>query len=184
MKYREAYGDFANVAVNISMRQLSLPSFAEQVMAILRQSGVPAGALNLEITESVLMSDVGGSVSRLSALRNYGIGISLDDFGTGYSSLGYISRFPLDKLKIDQSFVRAMITSQTNMAIVDTIIRLANNLHLRVIAEGVETDEELEALRDRKCDEVQGYLYARPMPAEELILWWKNGIRNMGFDCR
>jgi EAL domain-containing protein (putative c-di-GMP-specific phosphodiesterase class I) len=128
--------------------------------------------LEIEVTEGVMMKNIAVTLDIMHKLKAIGCKLSIDDFGTGYSSLGYISRFPLDKLKIDQSFVRAMLTSQTNMAIVDTIIRLANNLHLRVIAEGVETAEEMAALAARRCDEVQGYYFAKPMPAEELSRWW------------
>ena len=161
-----------SLAVNISAVQFYQSDFLEKISRHVKQCRLES-FLEIEVTEGVMMRNVPATLDIMHKLKAIGCKLSIDDFGTGYSSLGYLSRFPLDKLKIDQSFVRAMLTSQTNMAIVDTIIRLANNLHLRVIAEGVETDEEMEALRDRKCDEVQGYLYARPMPAEELILWWK-----------
>ncbi len=160
------------LAVNISAIQFYQADFLEKVSRLVKECGMDS-FLEIEVTEGVMMKDIAVTLDTMHKLKAIGCKLSIDDFGTGYSSLGYISRFPLDKLKIDQSFVRAMLTSQINMAIVDTIIRLANNLNLRVIAEGVETEDELAALASRHCDEVQGYYFARPMPAAELVSWWE-----------
>ena len=160
------------MAVNISAIQFYQADFLEKVSRLVKECGMDS-FLEIEVTEGVMMKNIAVTLDTMHKLKAIGCKLSIDDFGTGYSSLGYISRFPLDKLKIDQSFVRAMLTSQINMAIVDTIIRLANNLNLRVIAEGVETEGELAALAARHCDEVQGYYFARPMPAAELVSWWE-----------
>ena len=160
------------LAVNISAIQFYQADFLEKVSRLVKECGMDS-FLEIEVTEGVMMKNIAVTLDTMHKLKAIGCKLSIDDFGTGYSSLGYISRFPLDKLKIDQSFVRAMLTSQINMAIVDTIIRLANNLNLRVIAEGVETEGELAALAARHCDEVQGYYFARPMPAAELVSWWE-----------
>ena len=171
VKYREAYGDFANVAVNISMRQLALPSFVEQVTEILRQSGVPAGALNLELTESVLMSDVGGSVSCLSALRDYGIGISLDDFGTGYSSFAYLAKLPIVTLKIDKTLVDDLAGEGGNNSVLlmESLIYMSALLGYKVVAEGVERQEQLQLLKEKGCAFCQGFLLGKPMPEQEIM---------------
>ena len=160
------------LAVNISAVQFYEPGFLEKISRRVKDSNVES-FLEIEVTEGVMMRNIPATIDIMHKLKAIGCKLSIDDFGTGYSSLGYLSRFPLDKLKIDQSFVRAMLASQTNMAIVDTIIKLANNLNLRVIAEGVETVAELNALRVRNCDEVQGYYFAKPMPLAELIPWWR-----------
>ncbi len=160
------------MAVNISAVQFYEATFLEKVSRRVKRYGMEA-FLEIEVTEGIMMRNVPATLDIMHKLKAIGCKLSIDDFGTGYSSLGYLSRFPLDKLKIDQSFVRAMLASQTNMAIVDTIIRLAGNLNLRVIAEGVETAAELNALRARHCDEVQGYHFARPMPMDDLIRWWQ-----------
>ena len=159
------------MAVNISAVQFYEPTFLEKISRRVKRYGMES-FLEIEVTEGIMMRNVPATLDIMHKLKAIGCKLSIDDFGTGYSSLGYLSRFPLDKLKIDQSFIRAMLASQTNMAIVDTIIRLAGNLNLRVIAEGVETAPELNALRARHCDEVQGYHFARPMPMDELIRWW------------
>ncbi len=160
------------MAVNISAVQFYEATFLEKISRRVKRYGMEA-FLEIEVTEGIMMRNVPATLDIMHKLKAIGCKLSIDDFGTGYSSLGYLSRFPLDKLKIDQSFVRAMLASQTNMAIVDTIIRLAGNLNLRVIAEGVETAAKLNALRARHCDEVQGYHLARPMPMDELIRWWQ-----------
>ncbi len=176
VKYREFCGEFANVAVNISMRQLALPSFAEQVTEILRQSGVPAEALNLEITESVLMSDVGGSVSCLSALRDYGIGISLDDFGTGYSSFAYLAKLPILTLKIDKTLVDDLAGDSGNnsLLLMESLIYMSSLLGYKVVAEGVEHQEQLQLLKEKGCGYCQGYLLGKPMPEAEIMKSCRN----------
>jgi diguanylate cyclase len=123
--------------------------------------------LELEATESVLMKNSERAVSILQSLRKMGVRVAVDDFGTGYSSLSYLRRFPLDALKIDQSFVRQIADSPGEATIVSAIISMGRSLHLRVIAEGVETAEDLAFLQDHECDEAQGYYFSRPVPADQ-----------------
>ena len=123
--------------------------------------------LDLEITESMLMKNMEETIDRLQELKNIGITLSIDDFGTGYSSLAYLKRFPLDMLKIDRSFIRNLETDPGNRVIVKTIIDLGHNLNLKLIAEGVENAEQQEALRELKCEYVQGFFFQKPLPAED-----------------
>ena len=148
------------MSVNVSMKQFNHPSFVEVVQRILTETGLHPSFLNLEITES-MMSDVKTCESVLKELHESGIAVSIDDFGTGYSSFLYLSKFPLSHLKIDQAFIRDL--GKSNTAIVKAIIDLAKNLDLNVIAEGVETEEQGEFLKELQCDEVQGYLYSKPL---------------------
>ena len=156
------------MSVNVSMRQFNHPSFVEDVQRILIETGLHPSFLNLEITES-MMSNVKTCEAVLQELHNAGIAVSIDDFGTGYSSFLYLSKFPLSHLKIDQAFIRDL--GKSNTAIVKAIIDLAKNLNLNVIAEGVETEEQAEFLKELQCDEVQGYLYSKPLPQNEIEQW-------------
>lgn len=158
------------VAVNLSPRQLnqSLPEF---VSGVLEQSGLAASCLELEITENVVMKDAEKSVATLHALKRLGLQISVDDFGTGYSSLSYLRRFPVDALKIDKSFVRDIARDADSAAIVKAVISLAHILNLRVIAEGVEDEQQHAFLKENACDEVQGYFFGKPMAAEDFTAW-------------
>jgi len=158
----------APISVNLSSRQFSLGNILKVVTDALRDSGLPATHLELEITESVLVQDVDKTLSVLNQLKAAGVHIAVDDFGTGFSSLSYLKRFPLDRLKIDQSFVRDLVSDRDDQAIAAATINLGHSLGLAVIAEGVETDEQLQILRTLGCHEAQGYLFARPMPAREL----------------
>ncbi|WOV87478.1 EAL domain-containing protein [Sporosarcina oncorhynchi] len=153
------------ISVNVSMRQFIQPAFVEDVKKILAETGLDPAYLNLEITES-MMSDVQQCQPKLIELQQAGISVSIDDFGTGYSSLLYLSKFPISHLKIDQAFIGEL--SKENSMIVKAIIDLAKNLNLNVIAEGVETSEQENFLKELKCDEVQGYYYAKPMPWNEV----------------
>ena len=153
------------MSVNVSLRQFKSISFVTDVKDTLHKTGLLPCYLNIEITES-MTSDVDYCQNILQDLREIGIKISIDDFGTGYSSLSYLTKFPLTHLKIDQSFVREL---HSNSVIVKAIIDLAKNLHLRVIAEGVETHEQAEFLRKLECDEAQGFLYSRPVPPDEIL---------------
>jgi diguanylate cyclase (GGDEF)-like protein/PAS domain S-box-containing protein len=155
------------VAVNISARQFREKNLFQLVAAILAETGLAPGQLELEVTESVIMHDAQQVIASLQAFRDMGVRLSVDDFGTGYSSLSYLKRFPVDRLKIDQSFVRDLSTDADDVAIAQAIITLGHTLNLRVIAEGVETPEQLAFLRRNQCDEIQGYLFGKPMPAEE-----------------
>ncbi|MGH7664489.1 MAG: putative bifunctional diguanylate cyclase/phosphodiesterase [Gemmatimonadaceae bacterium] len=152
-------------AVNISVRQLQQRDFAQIVSRILEQSGIPAAALELEITESIATGSTDDTVNKLRELKALGVRISIDDFGTGYSSLSALRLFPVDSLKIDQSFVRDLTTDADDAAIATAVIALAHSLRLTVIAEGVETPEQLAFLREHGCDTWQGYLFAMPAPA-------------------
>ena len=154
------------VAVNLSTRQFRQANLLDIIADTLSNTGLPASALELEITESAFIDDIDGAVLLCRKLKNLGVKLSLDDFGTGYSSLAYISRFPFDKLKIDQSFVRDIIENPVNAAIATAAIVMARSLNLSVLAEGVETEAQASFLRSRRCDAMQGYLFSRPLPAE------------------
>ena len=155
------------VAVNLSARQFRHAGLVEQVLGILRETGLQAQYLELELTESVLMEDVDAAIAIMAELKEAGVSFSLDDFGTGYSSMSYLSRFAFDTLKIDQSFVRDITTNPINAAIATTTISMARNLRLNVVAEGVESEGQLNYLRNHRCDTMQGYHFSRPLPAGE-----------------
>jgi EAL domain-containing protein (putative c-di-GMP-specific phosphodiesterase class I) len=159
------------IAVNVSAVQFRRGDFVDTVRTVLAESGVPPEFLQLELTESLMMTESERNLADIQRLKALGIGLSLDDFGTGYSSLSYLHRLPLDKLKIDRSFVRDMIDDPADMEITRAIVGLGKTLGLRVIAEGVEHIEELKALRDMGCDEVQGYLLSQPLPGHEFKAW-------------
>ena len=158
------------LTVNLSAQQFQQPGLIEQLRALLADTGLPATSLELEITESALMQQGQDAVAMLMALKDLGVRLAIDDFGTGYSSLAYLKRFPLDKLKIDQSFVRDIPNDPGDMGITAAIIALARTLRLEALAEGVETAEQLAFLREQGCDTYQGYLFSRPVPAEEFAL--------------
>ena len=155
------------VAVNVSAMQLQRQNVVELVRATLARCRVSSNLLALEITESALLENVQQNVAPLQVLRTNGVKIEMDDFGTGYSSLSYLKQLPVDALKIDRSFIRYLHANPIDEAIVSAIIAMAHSLRLRVIAEGVETEEQLAVLRAHGCDVAQGYLFARPMPADE-----------------
>ena len=155
------------LAVNLSPRQFAQADFVDSVAAVLRDSGLAAHWLTLELTENLVMADVEATIVKLGELKALGIQLSIDDFGTGYSGLSYLKRFPIDELKIDRSFVRDIAIDGESTAIVRTILSLGRDLNLRVIAEGVETVEQMEYLQDNGCDELQGYFFSRPLPALE-----------------
>jgi diguanylate cyclase (GGDEF)-like protein/PAS domain S-box-containing protein len=165
------------VSVNLSPRQFREKDLVSMTESILAETGLPAGCLELEITENVVMHSVGEAIDTLERLSALGIRLSLDDFGRGYSSLYYLKRFPMNALKIDRSFVADIVTSQNDAAIVDTIISMGRSLNLMVIAEGVETKEQLAMLKQHKCDQMQGYLFSRPVPAEEITDLLASGRR-------
>ncbi|PKO33699.1 MAG: diguanylate phosphodiesterase [Betaproteobacteria bacterium HGW-Betaproteobacteria-7] len=155
------------VAVNLSARQFRQSNLVRMVGQTLADTGLAAAALELEITESAFIDDVDEAIATCRALKKLGVRLSLDDFGTGYSSLAYISRFPFDKLKIDQGFVRDIIENPVNAAIATAAIVMGRSLNLSVLAEGVETEAQASFLRGRRCDAMQGYLFSRPLPAAE-----------------
>ena len=157
------------IAINLSVDSLSDSGLVDSVLAALRDTGIEAGMLDIEIPEGALMRDVATSASVLAGLDELGVGISIDDFGTGYSSFAYLARFPVHTLKVDRSFVHDMTTNPASRAIVKALIRLAHSLQMRVVAEGAETDEQMAMLQRMRCDEVQGYGYGRPMPFERFV---------------
>jgi len=155
------------VAVNISGRQLQHPDFLDMVKRTLEQTGLDPCWLELEITETVVMSDLNHTISILNKLKDMGIHVSLDDFGTGYSSLNYLKRLPINALKMDKSFVDGIAASNNEESIAKGLILLAHSMNLSVVAEGIETQEQYEFIKRQKCDKVQGYLFGKPMPPEE-----------------
>jgi EAL domain-containing protein (putative c-di-GMP-specific phosphodiesterase class I) len=155
------------VAVNISARQFLQQDVVAWVLGVLRDTGLPAELLELELTESLIAQDFDKTIATVSALGAAGVKMSIDDFGTGYSSLSYLRRFHVDRLKIDQSFVRDLLTDVSDATISLAIISLAHSLQFKVIAEGVETGEQCAFLRMNGCDEIQGFYFSKPLPAEE-----------------
>ncbi|MEN8802710.1 MAG: EAL domain-containing protein [Thiogranum sp.] len=159
------------VAVNISVRQFMHPRFFELVKQVIEDTGLDAESLELEITESLLMQDVETAIHLLRELKAIGIQLAIDDFGTGYSSLSYLKRYPIDRLKVDKAFVQDITTNFQDAAITKAVIAMGNNMDLRVIAEGVETEEQLHYLVDKQCHEVQGYYLSKPIPAHDVCLF-------------
>ena len=155
------------LAVNVRARQFRQPNFTEQVCAVLQQTGARPDRLKLELTESMALDNVEDTIAKMTALRKLGLGFSLDDFGTGQSSLSYLTRLPLDQLKIDQSFVRNIGIQHTDALIVQTLIGMAHSLGINVIAEGVETEAQQAFLQQHGCTLCQGYLFSRPVPLDE-----------------
>ena len=155
------------LAVNVSSLQFHQPDFVEQVLAVLKKTGADPQRLKLELTESLLVDKVQEIIEKMFALKARGVGFSLDDFGTGYSSLAYLKRMPLDQLKIDQSFVRDVLIDPNDAAIARTVIALAKNLGLGVIAEGVETAAQRDFLASSDCHAYQGYFFSRPLPLDD-----------------
>ena len=156
------------IAVNVSGRQVQQPGFVAEVRHALQESGVDAGRLTLEFTESVLMNDTEKTLATLAALKRLGIRLAIDDFGTGYSSLSYLRRFPIDELKIDRSFITGMQTGPAQLAVVRSIVKLGETLHLDTVAEGIEISDQLESLRALDASHGQGFLFSRPIDAEDV----------------
>ncbi len=158
------------VSVNISGKQLMQEDLVDFIRGVLRDTGLPPRRVKLEITESVIMQDVKATVEKLNQLKELGVCLVIDDFGTGYSSLSYLQRFPIDMLKIDRSFISGLEGAHDNLEIIRTIVSLARNLGLGVVAEGVEQSAQLQTLRELNCDEAQGFMFSRPVAAEEAEL--------------
>lgn len=154
------------MSVNLSSRQFEQPYLVQVINQILEETELQASDLELEVTESFLMGNIERSIKTLKQLRELGIWLALDDFGTGYSSLSYLKRFPVNILKIDQSFVQDVVSNPDSAAVTDAIIALAKSLRLSITAEGVETQEQLDYLKMQGCDEGQGYYFSRPVPAD------------------
>ncbi|MFO0752789.1 MAG: EAL domain-containing protein, partial [Thermodesulfovibrionales bacterium] len=164
------------ITVNLSARQFHMTGLAELLFRILRETGLDPSCLWLEITEGIAMKDVGYTLQTLAKLTAGGIRFSLDDFGTGYSSLSYLKRLPVRKVKIDKSFVTHLAESKDDRAIITAVITLAHSLHMEVIAEGVETGDQMDILRAAGCDEIQGFLFGKPVPAEEFRKLLLSGV--------
>jgi diguanylate cyclase (GGDEF)-like protein/PAS domain S-box-containing protein len=158
----------SKVAVNLSAKQFSDPNLLQTVLDILKQSKIDPLNLELEITESIIMDDVEAAISIMNAIKSKGIHLSIDDFGTGYSSLAYLKRFPIDVLKVDRSFVSDIPEDETDMAITSAVIAMAHKLGMKVVAEGIETQEQLDFLKENNCDDGQGYLISRPLTLPQL----------------
>ena len=156
------------VSVNLSVKQFNQPGLVENIASLLQQFQLPPRCLKLEITESVFSDNIEAAVGLLTQLRELGVQLSIDDFGTGYSSLSYLQRFPIDTLKIDRSFVTQMMENEENLAIVRTIVALAQNLGMDVVAEGVETEDQLKLLRKLECENGQGFLFSTPLGGNQL----------------
>jgi EAL domain-containing protein (putative c-di-GMP-specific phosphodiesterase class I) len=152
------------IAINVSAIQLRSVDFVQSV----RDALAGCELIDIEITESRIMEDIDANIQLLRRLRDLGIGIAIDDFGTGYSSLAYLARLPIQTLKIDRIFIAGMLQDDENMAVVQTIISLAQSLNLSTVAEGVETEEQVDVLELLRCNEMQGYLIGRPCPREEI----------------
>ncbi len=168
----------ARVSVNLSARQFQQRDIAKLVMQVLEETGLDPQYLELELTESTIMRNAEEAVSMLNELHALGIGLAIDDFGTGYSSLSYLKRFPVDRLKIDRSFVSDIGESSDDETITSAIIALAHSLNLQVIAEGVETSTQLDFLKERACDEMQGYFFAKPMPHDAIPGMLQRNVEN------
>ena len=166
--WQEAGYKQINIALNVSSRQFDQQNLIEIVKEALQDAMIPPQCLELEITESTIMRNPEKAIQILMEIKVMGIQITIDDFGTGYSSLSYLKRLPLDFLKIDQSFVENLASDPNDQAIVRATIAMAHSLNLKTIAEGVETAEQLSFLQEHGCDEIQGYLFSRPLPAEEI----------------
>ncbi|MEO6362691.1 MAG: EAL domain-containing protein, partial [Caldimonas sp.] len=171
------------VAINLSAHQLRHAELAERIDAALRRHAIDPHLLTCEITESVAMEDASNAMRMVEKLDALGVNISIDDFGTGYSSLAYLRKLRAGELKIDRSFVLDLETSADARAVVDAVVKLAQALGLKVVAEGVETEAQHQILRSFGCHELQGFLFARPMSARALTSWAmeESGIRTMDF---
>ena len=159
------------ISVNLSSRQRSNDFSAWNLSGVLKETGVPGELLTLEITEGMLMEDREEVIGWLQGFKKLGVSLSVDDFGTGYSSLSYLKRFPIDALKIDRSFVQGLPDDPEDVSLVDAILAMAGSLGVRVVAEGVESREQLEFLRERGCPYLQGFYFGMPMSARHLLEW-------------
>ncbi|MBD3419230.1 MAG: EAL domain-containing protein [Chitinivibrionales bacterium] len=164
----QKYKSNLKVSINISAIQFRNESFFVRAQEIIRQAGINPQNLDIELTESIVMKDLDRTAARLSDLKKMGLQILIDDFGTGYSSLSYLRKLPVDVLKIDRSFIQEISTSKEALSVAKSIIALAHNLNMKTVAEGVETTDQLEVLREYECDVVQGFLFSRPVPMDQL----------------
>jgi diguanylate cyclase (GGDEF)-like protein len=165
------------MAINVSSLQFRKSGFVDYLKLVLSETGVNPNYIEIELTESTLMINAGGNLEKLNELKNIGLRLSIDDFGTGYSNLNYLKQFPIDSLKIDQSFIRGIDTTPVNESIVRAIVALANSLSMQSIAEGTENDAELEVVKSCLCQVAQGYHYAEPLSPPEFVNWF-NSFKN------
>jgi EAL domain-containing protein (putative c-di-GMP-specific phosphodiesterase class I) len=175
-KWQEEGLPKVRVAVNLSGYQLQAKNFVSAVAKTLEETGLDGECLEFEVTETVIMQNPDFAVSILTQLRDMGIHISIDDFGTGYSSLAHLKRFSVNTLKIDRTFVRDIEKNSTDAAITSAIISMGNSLDLKVIAEGVETEGQFDLLKEKHCDEMQGYLFSKPVPVEDVAALLRDGL--------
>jgi EAL domain-containing protein (putative c-di-GMP-specific phosphodiesterase class I) len=168
-RLRSATGRELRVSANLSARQLQEPELLDTVRTILDETGIEPNALELEITESVAMQNAEATLGALRALKEMGVSLAVDDFGTGYSSLLYLTRFPIDTVKVDRQFVGNVTSDPNAAAVVGAVVALAHSLQLKTVAEGVETEDQRDFLAHHMCAEMQGYLFARPVPIGELL---------------
>jgi predicted signal transduction protein with EAL and GGDEF domain len=166
--------DCPSISVNITSHQLHQLRFAAQIKKLISRYGLDPSWLSLELTESTLVDDINSAVKIMQALRDVGIGIAIDDFGTGFSSLSYLQRLPIDTLKIDRSFVRRIPENRDDMKLIRSIISIGKELDLIVVAEGVETEQQLQFLQAVQCDQIQGYIYSKPLPAADFLEYVRN----------
>ena len=162
------------LAINLSAKQFRHKALVDTIASILKETGIEASCIGIEITESMMVQNIDEVVDTLLKLSNMGIEISIDDFGTGYSSLSYLKRFPIDKLKIDKSFVDDIATHPDDAAIVKAIIAMAHGLSMKVVSEGVETQSQLDFLRQHGCEQYQGYIFSKSLPAAEIVTRFKS----------
>jgi EAL domain-containing protein (putative c-di-GMP-specific phosphodiesterase class I) len=159
--------------VNVSIAQFVQTNFADVIRKALEDAGLEPEGLELEVTESLLAKDVEGSVRTLNALKEIGVQLSIDDFGTGYSSMSHLKNFPVDRIKIDRSFVTGISLDPDDVAITMAVLSMAKSMRLSVVAEGVETQEQMNFFQEKLCEQVQGYFLSRPVPAEDLTAFVK-----------
>ena len=164
------------MSMNVSGKQFARSDLVEVVTRILLETGLPPESLALEITESMIMVDIDSAIKTMGRLRAMGVHIHIDDFGTGYSSLSHLHRFPISALKIDRAFVAKLLASGENDAIITSIVTLAKNLNLEVIAEGIELDHQLSSVKDLRCHYGQGFLFSRPMDPAAVAIWIDSGM--------
>jgi diguanylate cyclase (GGDEF)-like protein/PAS domain S-box-containing protein len=163
-----------SVAINLSPIQFRQKILVDQLANAIEQTGIDPACLQVEVTESAVMADVPAAIKTLNEIKSLGIRVALDDFGTGYSSLSYLGRLPLDKLKIDQSFIHRLDSDEANRSITEAIIALGRSLKLKVVGEGIESEHVMDYLRDQGCDQAQGFLFSRPLPAPEFESWYRD----------
>ena len=167
-----------SIAINISGKQLHLPDFADDVIEKVNEAKVPPNKVELELTEQVFIENIQSHTRFMHSVREYGMSLAIDDFGVGYSSLSYLKNFPVTSLKIDRSFVKDLPDNEDDATITQTIISLARNLNIQLVAEGIETEEQVEFLLHRECATGQGFLFSKPVPAQQVtqLLQQYNGL--------